>query len=245
MRVSIELVPRNEADLVRQLDEVRSHLPQVDTINLPDIHRFDMRSWDGCAVAKGWVRHVIPHIRAIDIDPSVPLSMAGALKEIGVEEVVVISGDVPVDMSRTVYGTSTLEVIRKVREELPGVRIYAALDPYRQGFQAELRYAYQKLEAGASGLFTQPFFDLRLMEVYADLLPNTDIFWGFTSVTSQRSMRYWQTRNLAVFPAGFEPNLAWCRALAHSALDIIRSQNGNVYFMPIRVGIGDYLGGLI
>ena len=245
MRISIELVPRNEGDLLRQLEEVRVHLPGVDTINLPDIHRFDLRSWDGCTVARGRVRHLIPHLRAIDIDLDAPLAMAATLRENGVREVVVVAGDVPVDMSRSVYGSSTLDVIRKVRNELPEIKVYAALDPYRQGFQAELRYAKQKLEAGASGLFTQPFFDLRLMEVYAELLSGIDIFWGFTSVTSERSRRYWQTRNLAVFPAHFKPNLAWCRDLAEQALERVAARGGNAYFMPIRASLGDYLAGLI
>ncbi len=49
--------------------------------------------------------------------------------------------------------------------------IYAGLDPYRDSLQSELNYTNEKLEAGADGLFTQPFFDLRWMEIYADHLP--------------------------------------------------------------------------
>jgi hypothetical protein len=40
------------------------------------------------------------------------------------------------------------------------------------------------------------------------------VYWGITSVTSDRSQRYWLTRNRAVFPAGFEPTLAWHRRFA-------------------------------
>jgi methylenetetrahydrofolate reductase (NADPH) len=245
MRVSVELVPRSKTDLEHQLDQVRDHLPSVNTINVPDIHRFEMRSWEACRIARKYVPHAIPHIRAIDVDPAAPLVMVDELRAAGVTEVIVISGDVPVDMSRTVYGTSTLTVIRKFREELPEIRVYGAFDPYRQGFQVELEYASQKLEAGASGLFTQPFFDLRLLEIYFELLSGVEVFWGFTSITSKRSMRYWRARNRAIFPAGFEPNLGWSRELAVEAVSLLQSLNGNVYFMPIGVDVADYLVGII
>ena len=245
MRVSVELVPRSEIDLEGQLDQVQEYLPSVNTINVPDIHRFEMRSWEACAIASKYFPHVIPHIRATDVNPEAPLMMANELRAARVKEAVVISGDVPVEMSQAVYGTSTLNVIRKFREELPGVRIYGALDPYRQGFQAEIEYALQKLEAGASGLFTQPFFDLRLLDIYSELLSGVQIFWGFTSITSKRSMRYWRARNRAIFPVDFQPNLEWSREFASEAFSLLQSRNGNAYFMPIGVEVADYLAGII
>jgi methylenetetrahydrofolate reductase (NADPH) len=119
------------------------------------------------------------------------------------------------------------------------------LDPYRQSFASERDYALRKLEAGAAGLFTQPFFDLRLMAVYADLLPGVDIFWGVTTVTGARSLGYWQTRNRAVFPADFEPTLNHSRKLARGALELVRERRANLYFMPIRVGVREYLEGVL
>ena len=245
MRVSVELVPRNKIDLEGQLGQVQNYFPSVDTINVPDIHRFEMRSWEACTIARKHVPHVIPHIRAMDVNPEAPLAMANELQATGVTEVVVISGDMPAEMSQTVYGTSTLTVIKKFRDELPGVRIYGALDPYRQGFQAEIEYAHQKLEAGACGLFTQPFFDLRLLDIYSELLSGVQIFWGFTTITSQRSMRYWQARNRAIFPVDFRPNLEWSRRLAGEAFSLLQSRNGNAYFMPIGIDVADYLVGII
>tara|TARA_B100000686_G_C16740779_1_gene946472 strand:- start:358 stop:1095 length:738 start_codon:yes stop_codon:yes gene_type:complete len=245
MRVSVELVPRSQIDLEGQLDQVQKYLPSVDTINMPDIHRFEMRSWEACTIASKYFSHVIPHIRAIDVNPEAPLAMANELRAAGVKEVVVISGDMPTEISRTIYGTSALTVIRKFRDELPGVRIYGALDPYRQGFQAEIEYAHQKLEAGASGLFTQPFFDLRLLDIYSGLLPGVQIFWGFTTITSKRSMRYWQARNRVIFPVDFQPNLEWSRRFAYEAFNFLQSSNGNAYFMPIGVDVADYLAGIL
>ena len=173
------------------------------------------------------------------------LAMARTLKAHGIDEVLVVSGDAPADLSRPVHPTTPLQLIRKLRRELPHVKVYAALDPYRQSFARERDYALQKLEAGAAGLFTQPFFDLRLLEVYADLLPEVEIFWGATTVTNARTLAYWQTRNRAVFPAHFRPTLAWSRAFAREALEFARARGANLYFMPIRSGVAEYLGGLL
>lgn len=245
MRVSIELVPRNPDSLSDQLQQVVAAFPFVDTVNLPDILRFPVRSWEGSAMARGFVPHAIPHLRAMDVDLGRPLVARPWIERHGLDEVLVIAGDPPSDMSRPVYGSSPVEVIRKLKRELPSVRVYAALDPYRQGLRRERDYALRKLEAGADGLFTQPFFDLRLLEVVADLMADVPVFWGFTSVVGERSARYWQTRNGVVYPRGFEPTLAWSRELARRALTLARERALDVYFMPIRVGPRSYLEGVL
>ena len=51
-RVSIELVPRNVESLEADLALVRERLPAVTTINIPDLLRFELRSWDACALAR-------------------------------------------------------------------------------------------------------------------------------------------------------------------------------------------------
>lgn len=244
MRISVELVPRNEADLHAQLEELTS-FPRVDTVNIPDITRFSLRSWQGCRQALEHVAHAIPHLRAIDFDLSRPLNPAQGLGLDGLDEALVVAGDAPPDMSRVVYSTSSIELIRKLRQEHPALKIYGAFDPYRQGFQAERSYAGQKLEAGASGFFTQPFFDVRLMEIIGEQLDGLEVFWGVTTVTSRRSQLYWQTRNRAVFPAGFQPTLEWNRRLARDALAFTKIHGGNIYFMPIRASLTDYLTGII
>ncbi len=245
MRISLELVPRNEASFQKQLEQVRTHFPQIDTINVPDLLRFELRSWRACACARRLFAHAIPHLRAIDIDLDAPLACAPLLRKAGIDEVLVVAGDAPVDMSRSVYGSSSVQVIRKLRRELPEVRVYAALDPYRQNFVDELEYAHEKLEAGAVGLFTQPFFDLRLLELWSELLTGIEVFWGVTSVTTEGSMRYWRARNKVVFPGSFEATLAWNRSLAQEALELVQAVAGNIYFMPIRTGIRAYLGGIL
>lgn len=244
MRLSVELVPRSYESLDKDLRAITTHLPTVTTINIPDILRYPVRSWQGCAHAKGTFQDVIPHLRAIDFSVYCAFPLTEFLQAHAISQVLVIAGDAPVDMSHTVYSSTTLDMIRFLRREMPGLTIYAGLDPYRQNFQRELEYVRQKLDAGASGFFTQPFFDVRLMHIYAELLPETTLFWGVTSVTSERSKQYWQTRNRAVFPKDFKPTLEWNRNFAERALSFVRERGDNLYFMPIRTGLLSYLQGL-
>ena len=221
-------------------------MPRVDAINVPDIVRFEMRAHQAAA----WLRSagplpVIPHIRAMDVDLRRPWAPLAALDAARVSEVLVITGDPPESMSHPVTGAGVLEVIKMIRRERPTWRVYAALDPYRAGFAAERDYLQRKLDAGADAVFTQPFFDLRLMHVWRELFPELPIYWGVTSVTSERAQRYWLTRNRAVFPAGFEPTLAWHQAFAAEALAFAQGSNSHIYFMPIRVGIHAWLGSLL
>lgn len=244
MRISVELIPRSEDDLWQQLAELKS-FPRVDTVNIPDISRFELRSWQGCFQARQQVRQAIPHLRAIDFDPGKPLKAVTGMVERGIEEVLVVTGDAPADMSRPVFPTTSVELIRRLRDEHPELTVYAAFDPYRQGFAAEQDYALEKLEAGAAGLFTQPFFDVRMMALFADLLRGVTVFWGVTTVTSSRSRQYWQNRNHVVFPPHFAPTLAWNRRLAREALAFVEERDDNIYFMPIRTSIAEYLSGIL
>lgn len=129
--------------------------------------------------------------------------MAGAIVAHGIEEVLIISGDAPSDMNRRVYNVDAEQAIRRFRQELPHVKVYAGLDPYRQSFARERDYLERKLEAGASGFFTQPFFDLRLMDAFADIVPEgAEVWWGATTVTEEGSLELLadaQPRHLPAF----------------------------------------------
>jgi methylenetetrahydrofolate reductase (NADPH) len=244
MRVVVELVPRDLPALRQQLAEV-ADLRRVHAVNVPDPTRFTVRGWQAAvevrrAGAGRWA--AIPHLRAMDVDLRRPWSPLEELDAAGVDEVLVITGDPPVDMSYPVTGAHVLEVIRMLKRARPSWRVYAALDPYRAGFASEREYLQRKLDAGVEAFFTQPFFDLRLMAVWRDLLAEVPIYWGVTSVTSERTQRYWLTRNRAVFPAGFEPTLAWHRRFAAESLAFAEANDTNLYFMPIKVGIHAWLG---
>lgn len=248
MRVSIELVPRDLASLQRQLDDTLALGSRVHAVNLPDLLRFELRSWDAAlrarerAAAHGRSLDVIPHLRAMDVPVGAAWAPSATLDAAGVHEVVVVQGDPPDDMRHELSGASSLQIIAKLRRDHPHWRIYAALDPYRQSIAAEREYALRKLDAGADGFFTQPFFDVRLLAAWRDILPDVPVYWGSTSVTSERSLRYWISRNRAVFPSGFEPTLTWHQRFARDVLAYARDTGAHVYFMPIRVSIADWLG---
>jgi methylenetetrahydrofolate reductase (NADPH) len=125
------------------------------------------------------------------------------------------------------------------------VRVLAAFDPYRSGLREEAEYARAKLEAGADGFFTQPFFDLRLAEICRDLLGPAEVWLGVSPVLTPAQRRYWEIKNRAFFPARFEPSLEWNRAFAKDCLALARSTGANLYLMPIRVDVVSYLDGVL
>jgi len=240
-RVSVELVPRTAEGLQAELSLLKEHFSVVNAINIPDLLRYPIRSWEGCELALPHYEQVIPHIRAIDVDMNAPLPMAEAFKADGIREVLIVSGDPPQDMSRKMYPSTCVEIIRKFKQELPGVKVYAGIDQYRGSMRQELDYVKRKLYAGADGFFTQPFFDMRLMEIYAEQLRNTEVFWGIAPVLTAASATYWATKNNVIFPAHFQPTWDWNIAIARQAVELIRDMDSNVYFMPIRADIKTYL----
>jgi methylenetetrahydrofolate reductase (NADPH) len=245
MRISVELVPRNAAALVRDATFIRERYDWVTTLNIPDLLRFELRSWHACAHTAPIFASSIPHIRAIDLSPHAPLPMAEILQSSGLGEVLVIGGDPSHDIDHVTYPQSSIDVIRRFKKELPHLKVYAAVDPYRQGFRAERDYVSRKLDAGADGFFTQPFFDRRLLELYADLLQSELVFWGITPVVTSGARAYWETSNRALFPRGFEPTMDWNRSFARDTLELIKSMKSNAYLMPIRVDLANYLDGLL
>lgn len=247
MRLSVELVPRDEASLASQVEELRC-LARVDTVNVPDLAQFPLRGWEAAlSVRSAGAWATVPHLRAAEVlrDAAEGWPAVYALRAAGVDEVLVVSGDAQPPDGVDAEASPAVIAIRALAAAHPDLRVYAALDPYRSGFAAELAYAEAKLEAGAMGLFTQPFFDVRLLAVWQELTAGIEVFWGVTSVTSPRSQRYWLARNRAVFPAGFEPTLEWHRGLAARVLEHVAGTGGHLYFMPIRVGIADWLGDLL
>lgn len=244
-RISIELVPRNEASLQLELQVLQKHFPAIDTTNIPDLLKFSLRSWEACRLAKTSLGHAIPHLRAIDFNLAEPFPLGKVLRESRIDTVLVIAGDQPQDMSRRTFRTSSVSLIRAIKQQMPELKVFAGIDPYRSGFREELDYVKRKIDAGADGFFTQPFFDRRLLEIWHDLLPGLTIYWGVSPVVSQRSRDYWENLNNAVFPPDFEPTLAWNRRLAREILDFSEQSGAHIYFMPIRVDLVEYLSGIL
>lgn len=241
----MELVPRNEDELREDLKITRDCVRGVDVINIPDLLRLDIRSWEGAAIAQEYFSAVMPHIRAIDVDLTKPLSMRSELRRSGITEVLVIEGDPPQDMNHKFYPTVTTDVIQKFHQEMPEVKVYAGIDQYRGSMRQELYRIQRKLQAGAVGFFTQPFFDMRLMEMYADMLDGQNVYWGVSPVMSERSQSYWELKNNVVFPKDFKPTLDWSIEFSKRALEFVNKRGANLYLMPIKSNLKAYLQGVL
>jgi len=243
MRISLELVPREENEFIEEVKEVTSHFPSVDLINVPDIRRNDFRSWDACRLVSSVIDNRVPHIRSCDFTSRNVATLLQYLDEAAVKEVLVVSGDeMP---GQTEEGMKALELIEYLKQYRPSLKVYGAIDPYRNSLSKEIAYCKDKLSAGADGFFTQPLFDLKLLEIYAEQLNETDVFWGLCPVVGERNHNYWMKRNAVVFPKGFSPELQWNRDFSSAVVDFVGKCGGNVYFMPIKVPVVDYLDGII
>jgi methylenetetrahydrofolate reductase (NADPH) len=224
---------------------VLATLPGVDVFNIPDLMRLPLRSWEACAVTRPLLPAGIPHIRAIDIPPGGALPMADALAASGITEVLVVRGDPPHDLSHQTWPHTSEDIIRRIKRHHPELRVYAAFDPYRLGLRDELTGVARKRDAGADGFFTQPLFDLRLLEMCMEMLASETVYWGIAPVLGARSKAYWETTNRVVFPADFAPEMGWNKSFARAALRMIRARGGNAYLMPIRVDLAAYFAGFL
>jgi methylenetetrahydrofolate reductase (NADPH) len=244
LRISLELVPRDPVGLKAELELVRRQFPAINTINIPDLTRFDLRSWEATRLSKAFYNDSIPHIRSMDFDAGDPFSLIHYLNEHQISEILVVTGDSPKESSKPIYPTTCIELIHKLKREHPHLKIYAALDPYRNSVRKEYEYVQQKLDAGVDGFFTQPFFDLRLMTLYSEMLEGADVFWGVAPVVTESSKRYWESRNHVVFPKDFQPTLEWNIEFSRQALAYTEQTKGNIYFMPIKVDLQAYFNGV-
>lgn len=251
-RISVELVPRSEESLLAEGATLPEVAPWADTINVPDLVKFDLRPWVGCRRLRETTRRpdgspygVIPHVRACDVDPAAPLPMAAEFRAAGITEVLVVSGDDADYFSQHTFPVDAVDVIRRFREELPGVRVYAALDPYRTGMSQELRQVERKLVAGAHGVFTQPFFDVDHLRSWRRVVPEgVEVWWGATTVTTLAALGYWRRRNLVAFPQDFRMELGAQREFAQRTIDLAHEWGDNAYLMPVRTSPAEYLQGL-
>ena len=241
MKISLEIVPRSEQYICEQAAFVEQAIPQISAINFPDLLRFDIRSWDACRMMSHVSLEKMVHLRAIDFDMHQPFPLTGFLKENHIRKALVIEGDKPQDMKHLIYPTSSVDLIRKLKKEVGDITIYAAFDPYRNNIRYELEYLRQKTEAGATGFFSQPFFDLRLLEIYSEYLEGQDVYWGISPVTGEQSKLYWETRNRAIFPKSFTPTIDWNVRFGQEVMNFCQKSNFNLYLMPIRINLMNYL----
>ena len=137
-RVSLELVPRSRASLDADLAAIAAQFPSVDTVNIPDLLRFELRSWEACGHARRKLPRAIPHLRAMDFAPERVEPLLAELAAHGLGEVLVVRGDPPQEPGRRVFPTRSHELIEALKRARPELTVYAALDPYRASLRDEL-----------------------------------------------------------------------------------------------------------
>jgi len=246
MEVSLELVPRAISSLQEDAALSRPY-PAITCVNILDLPRFSIRSWEGCAAVKTFLAPgtpLIPHLRARDFSLEEPFPLVGFFRENGINRALVIAGDPEPGKPDKAENNHTIRFIKKIKTEMPEMEIYAGFDPYRTNIRYELDYLAAKEEAGAAGFMSQPFFDLRLLELYAEYLEGKSVFWGISPVLSESTKHYWESRNRALFPRSFLPDLYWNINFAREAIDYCKRNNFNLYLMPMKTAIKTYLPGI-
>jgi methylenetetrahydrofolate reductase (NADPH) len=243
MNISFEIVPRSLAAFNEQYAFVQKLDDGINFINVPDIQRFDTRSWELATRIDRNKFRFIPHFRAIDfkIDGG---ELFRIIEDYQLDSVLLVSGDPPEGLKRAFYNTDVVDLIRVVRQRFPALNIYAGFDPHRQGLQDECDYTQRKADAGALGFFSQPFYDQRLIEIYAEHMQDLETYIGISPITTQASMNYWEVKNKVKFPKSFRPDYDWNVEFANRVIASAAASGLNVYFMPIRIDLERYFGGI-
>lgn len=239
MNISFEVVPRTDEATVEQINFVAEQLPFIDTINIPDLLRLPIRSWDGADYVNREKYNFIPHIRSIDFDLK-ENRLQQIIEEKELDKVLIVTGDPPPDRSHRIYRTHVVDMVRQIRKDFPSIEIYCGFDPYRSGVKAEKDYINDKFDAGCDFILSQPFFDLRLLDVYADFIPADKVYWGVSPVITEKSKLYWENVNKVVFPKDFRADYEWNTQFAVDVLKHCQKNNANCYFMPIRIDLEKY-----
>ena len=239
MRLSLEIVPYSYQRTLDELELICTKYDYFDTINIPDIKRLNTNCLKTVEIIK--TQHqkfsIIPHIVAGNYHQNNIHELLAYIGQLKLTEILIIQGDYTQK-----DGFSTFKLTELLSRKLPKLKLYGAIDPYRQDIEQEIEYTRQKKALGITGFFTQPFFDLSLFQKYFNQLKNEDIFWGISPVTTKQSYKYWVIQNNAIFNQNFTPSLEWNVDFYHKTKKIIENfQSHHLYLMPIRINIDNYL----
>ena len=236
----IELVPRSLSDIRDLAVSLLQEFPFLDGVNVPDVVRLPHRSHDVALdlAANGIL--AVPHVRCIDRPLDDTVALASRLIDGGVNHLLLVSGDRPKN-GDPVHEVSPVDAIRRIKSEVPGMTVYAGIDPYRSNLATEVAYIRAKQNAGVDGLFSQPFFDVRLAQFFEKIVQGTPLFFGISPVLSETSRHYWATVNHVVFSPDFELTLDANAQLAADLIDHADESGQHVYLMPIKADPVVYL----
>lgn len=240
--IALELVPRTLDGILAEAKESLSTYPFVTSINIPEIRKLPIKSYEPTELLLQNKIAATPHFRVIDRTEKELLEKIAKLVESGLKQVLIIGGDPPKDDPHfTPSGLSTLTAVKTIKREFPSLKIYTGLDPYRSSFREELDYAYSKQEAGSDGFYTQPIFSIGLLEQWQEQLPDAEIWFGIAPIFTEKSRRYWERVNKVVLPSNFSYDMEYNVRLARQLLVTINEMHQRGYLMPISNGALNYL----
>ncbi len=239
MNISFEIVPRTWEAFEQQYAFVQSLGRGINIINVPDIQRFNIRSWELATRIDRRKHRFIPHFRAMDFKIESG-ELYRIIEQYELENVLLVTGDPPDGLKRNYSNTNVIDLIRAVRRRFPKLNIYAGFDPHRQGLQTECNYIQRKADAGVNGFFSQPFYDVRLIELFAEHMAGLETYIGISPVLTEASQHYWEVKNHVKFPRNFSPEYDWNVDFANDVRASAANNGWNVYFMPIRVDLNQY-----
>ncbi len=243
MKISFEIVPRTEQAFDEQYSFVSQLGDAISMINVPDIQRFDIRSWETAKKINRDKHQFIPHFRATDFSISSG-KIFRIIEEYQLDHVLLVSGDPPEGIKREFYNTDVLDLISAVKNKYPDITVHAGFDPHRSGLQDECNYVHRKIEAGASSFFSQPFYDSRLIEIYVEHMQGVEVFIGLSPITTASSMNYWEIKNKVKFPGCFRAEYDWNIDFSNKVIAMAKQAGFNIYFMPIKIDLEEYFGRL-
>lgn len=240
--IALELVPRSIDGILAESKESLSTFPFVTSVNVPEIRRLPIKSFEPSLNLLENSVPATPHFRMIDRSEKELIGKISLLVRAGLKQVLLIGGDPPKDNPDFVpSGLTTLQGIRAVKREFPNLKVFAGLDPYRNPFREELDYAFRKQEAGADGFYTQPFFSVGMLELWAEQLPDTEIWFGIAPIYTERSRNYWERVNKVVFPPNFSFDRNYNTRLARQLLVTISETKARACLQPVANGALEYL----
>lgn len=239
--IFLELVPRDLLLFVTESKAFLDSFTNLTGINVPDIIQIKNRSYTS---ANALLQHqivAIPHIRTQDASISEHLKIIKQLYDSGLRSLLLVSGDPIKESLKPAFETTPVTLTSAIKNQFKDIKVYCALDPYRQRFEQECDYAKKKIAAGADGFFSQPFFDSTLLTLYLDAFKECDFFTGISPIMSEKSKKYWETVNKVVFPKEFSCDFSYNCNLAKELLDITKYYKQHSYLMPIKCDVKSYL----
>lgn len=241
MKFSFEIVPRTAQVFAEQYNFVSTLNHSISIINVPDIQRFAIRSWETGKKINRSQYQFIPHFRATDFSLESG-DIFRIIEENELNNVLLVSGDPPEGLKNKFYNTNVLDLIRVVKQRFPNLTIHAGFDSHRNGVKDEFNYIQRKIDAGATSFFSQPFYDLRMIEIYAEHMQGIETFFGLSPITTLSSMKYWEVKNKVKFPPTFIADYDWNIKFSNQVIAMAKNSGFNIYFMPININLKDFFG---